>query len=185
MLAPQELTDVFRSACQGIVGGYGYQNRSSVAQVAFCGHSHRGVSNAVGQFCQRVSGTGSDDQRVQKLFRANGFYLGDGIQRIFLADLRCLSDVTLGGAETRIGHIGSRGEDRRLIMFFCQCFHNGKDICVCTKRTAHGKTDVHKAYSFPCRRRMTVLAMRLPEVSGAYFPGRPRALTTLFPAIPG
>ena len=74
MLSGEKSPDVFGGAAECIVGRNGQHHRSPVPKMAFCCHSYRAVCNAVGQLSQSVSCAGGNDQRIQKLSWADGFY---------------------------------------------------------------------------------------------------------------
>ena len=96
VLPHQELADILRRSCQGIVGRDGKYYRAAIAQMGLAGEADGGISDPPSQFSQGIAGAGGYYQEIQQFFRSQGLYLGKATEGCTATDLCGLPDKVLG-----------------------------------------------------------------------------------------
>ena len=98
-----EPADVLRRRAERIVCGDGQQHGTRVAQVRLDRQRDGGVSDAVGQFAERVARAGRDNQQIEQLFRADRLDVGQCMPYRLSADGFDFASKVRGRAEPCVG----------------------------------------------------------------------------------
>ena len=107
----QKSADVDGGGGKAVVGGRSDEQRSTVAEMGFCGHCDAGVGDTSRQFAQGVAGTRTDDEQIQQLLRADGFGGLHGLDDPVVADALHFPHPIVGGTETGVSGGGAFRDD--------------------------------------------------------------------------